>query len=252
MNTTLHTTRRDDRCLLTLVPPEGKPVTLDQAVIKNLSNTLDELERQPPAVVIVESGAPKYFCVGANLKALQQIDENTIGAWVEQGHDVLNRLEALPCPVIAKVTGYALGGGLELAMACDLIAASSTAKLGQPEAGLGFIPGWGGTFRLPERIGAARAKRLFMTGETLTAFRAEQLGLVDFFHETEGFEDAFEAFIDRITANNAHALSAFKKILHADRASQLAANMRAEVAHSLHCVHDADTRERLRNFFKGR
>lgn len=142
---------------LLLSPPEGKPPTLDSTVMAELEQAIEKLCEEGPRIVFVRSMSDRYFCVGANLNVLQNTNEQTIVPWVKQGHQVINRLEDLPMPVIAVVQGYAMGGGLELAMACDLIFVSEDAQLAQSEAGLGFIPGWGGTRRLAGRIGAAKA-----------------------------------------------------------------------------------------------
>lgn len=111
--------------------------------------------------------------------------------WIQKGHVVFNQLDSLPPPVIAKVEGYALGGGLELAMTCDLIVASRDAKLGQPEANLGLITGWGGTFRLLTRVGGGKGQKLFFTGKIIEAETAYAIRLVDFV----GSQSEIEAYL---------------------------------------------------------
>ena len=134
---------------LHLVPPEGKPPTMDQDVLTMLGNVISELENAAPRLLIVRSRSSRFFCVGANIAVLKETNADTIIPWVKLGNEVLNRLEDLPYPVIAVVEGYAMGGGLELAMACDLIFAADSARFAQSEAGLGFIPGWGGADAWP-------------------------------------------------------------------------------------------------------
>jgi len=120
----------------------------------------------------------------------------------------------LPIPVIALVKGYAMGGGLELAMACDLIFASQKAILAKSEAMLGFIPGWGGTYRLRSRLGASKAKYYFYSGKMLAAFEALNLGLVDFVGDEEELETEVQNFSESIANNNRNSISQFKKILN--------------------------------------
>jgi enoyl-CoA hydratase len=149
---------------LSLVPAvSGKPPTLDHAALDRLDAALAEVEAKANSIrlLFVCSAAPKYFCVGADLTALKLVSTETIGAWIDHGHRTFNRLADLPMPVVARIEGYALGGGLELALACDLIFAGETAQLGQTEAKLGFVAGWGGSWRLPRRVGVARPRNCF-------------------------------------------------------------------------------------------
>lgn len=146
MQTTVKLSMDADIGTLTFVCDEtGKPTTLDLRVLDELDAHLSTIESHSDRLraVLVESAYPKYFIVGANINALKTLNADTIVPWVKKGHEVFNRLEALPLPVIAIVEGYALGGGLELAMACDMILAADTAKFGQPEANLGVVSGWG-------------------------------------------------------------------------------------------------------------
>ena len=160
----------------------GKPPTVDYAFLDELEAGLREIaaREQEVTAVFLKSASPRYFVVGANLEALKLVNKDTITRWIERGHEVYTLLEELPVPTVAVVSGFALGGGLELALCCDYILAADTAKFGLPEAGLGFIPGWGGSYRLPERIGAARAKELMYTGRSVDAAEAFRLGLANF------------------------------------------------------------------------
>ena len=161
---------------------EGKPFAINETTLASLENAIIQLEEKKDALALVwvVSESSRYFCVGADIKALQQLNAETIAGWVSNGHRVFNRLEDLPVPTVAYVEGYALGGGLELAMACDLIFAANSARFGQTEASLGFVAGWGGSWRLPRRVGEARAKELLYSGRILEAYDAYKLGLVQF------------------------------------------------------------------------
>ncbi len=234
------------------MPPEGKPPTLDLAVLDELADVVAELAGDPPRAAILCSGSPKYFCVGANLEALRQIDADTIEPWVRRGHEVFDALEDLPFPVIANVRGYALGGGLELAMAADLIYASTGARLGLTEAKLGFVPGWGGSRRLIERVGVARAKQWFFAARIVEAPEALQAGLVDHIAALDALEPAIDAFVSEVLACSPVAVAGFKSILAEARAASRQANAAAEATHSVACVSDPDTQARLSAFFASR
>ncbi len=130
-------------------------------------------------VLIVTGAGDKAFVAGADIAEMRGMNQEQARAFGELGHRVMDALAALPVPVIAQVGGYALGGGLELALACDLIYASSKARFGQPEVNLAIIPGFGGTQRLPRRVGIAAAKQICMTGDPISADEALRMGLVN-------------------------------------------------------------------------
>jgi enoyl-CoA hydratase len=127
--------------------------------------------------VIVTGAGDKAFVAGADVAALAGMSPTEAHAFSELGHRVGDQLESLPMPVIAAVNGYALGGGCELALACDFIYAAETARFGQPEVRLGTIPGFGGTQRLMRRVGIARARELLFTGDSIDAAEALRIGL---------------------------------------------------------------------------
>ena len=127
----------------------------------------------------VTGAGEKSFCAGADISYMVNIDPITAEKYASSAQSVLNKIERLEKPVIAAVNGYALGGGCELAMVCDIRIASSNAKMGQPEVTIGIPPGWGGTQRLMRLVGPAKAKELVFTGKMISAEEALQLGLVN-------------------------------------------------------------------------
>jgi enoyl-CoA hydratase len=131
------------------------------------------------AKAIIVTGAGKAFVAGADISAMQGLDGDQAAAFARRGHAVGHALADFPGPVIAAVNGYALGGGLELAMACDIIVASDKAVVGQPEVKLGVVPGFGGSQRLARRVGPGVAKLLLMTGENVNADEALRMRIVD-------------------------------------------------------------------------
>jgi 3-hydroxypropionyl-coenzyme A dehydratase len=149
-------------------------------VIAELSRTVDIVGADESIKVVIITGAgEKSFCAGADISYMVNIDPITAEKYASSAQSVLNKIERLDKPVIGAVNGYALGGGCELAMVCDIRIASSNAKLGQPEVTIGIPPGWGGTQRLMRLVGPAKAKELVFTGKMVSAEEAFQLGLVN-------------------------------------------------------------------------
>ena len=153
---------------------------LNTDVILELSRTIDivGVDDGIKAVIITGVGE-RSFCAGADISYMVNITPIMAEKYASAAQDVLNKIEKLEKPVIAAINGFALGGGCELAMVCDIRIASSNAKLGQPEVTIGIPPGWGGTQRLLRIVGPSKAKELIFTGKTLAAEEAEQIGLVN-------------------------------------------------------------------------
>ncbi len=245
---------REDVAYLTLTPDApGQPPTLDYSALHELAGRIAEIGAATGLrAVIVRSASEKYFCVGANINALVTLDADTITPWVERGHAIFNELAALPLPVIAQVEGFCLGGGLELAMACDLLVASSAARFGQPEAVLGVIPGWGGTWRLPRRVGPARAKELFFTGRTVAADEALRIGLADFAGEPEALAAYLAEFMDGLRRCSPLSVAQIKGIVDGYDAAGLEAMLWAEAEASRTCFASADTQARIADYLESR
>lgn len=252
MTTRLTTTFLEAVCTLTLEPPEGKPPTLDHAVMDAFERELAALEVRAEELraVVLRSASPRFFCAGANLKVMETIDGGSIGPWVRRGHALLNRLEALPVPVVARVEGFALGGGLELAMACDLIFASSAARFGQTEAKLGFVTGWGGSYRLVRRVGLARAKELVFSGRIIDAAEAVRIGLAEWQGASGELEARLGEFLAGVAGNSRVAVAAMKRILESCPRTRLEENAAIEAEESRRVLADGDAAERLQAFLR--
>jgi enoyl-CoA hydratase len=153
---------------------------LNQALLAELSKALDDVAADEGIRVLILTGAgEKAFVAGADIGELATFNTLQAKHFSKAGHAIIAKLQELPIAVIAAVNGFALGGGSEIALACDFIYAADTAKFGLPEINLGLIPGFGGTQRLPRLIGANRAKELIFTGKMLTAAEADHVGLVN-------------------------------------------------------------------------
>ena len=149
-------------------------------VIAELSRTIDIVGADDGIKAIILTGAgERSFCAGADIAYMANIDPIQAEKYASSAQAVLNKIENMQKPVIAAVNGFALGGGCELAMVCDIRIASSNAKIGQPEVTIGIPPGWGGTQRLLRIVGPAKAKELVFTGKMITAEEAERIGLVN-------------------------------------------------------------------------
>ena len=149
-------------------------------VISELSRTIDILAVDETVKVVIITGAgERSFCAGADISYMVNIDPMQAEKYATSAQGMINKIEKLDKPVIAAVNGFALGGGCELAMACDIRIASSNAKIGQPEVTIGIPPGWGGTQRLMRLVGPAKAKEMIFTGKMITADESAQIGLVN-------------------------------------------------------------------------
>jgi len=231
-----------------------KPRTLDMTVLAELDAQLAEIEAEGECVraVVLRSDSERYFVVGANIRALEALDVEAVVPWIQKGHQVFDRLEALPVPTIARIGGYALGGGLELAMACDLIYAAAGARFGQPEAGLGFVAGWGGTWRLPRRVGLARAKELLFSGRIIDAKAAYRIGLVDYVGEAEALSAALSGLLTEICRGSPVAIAQMKRLVNQSLDLTLEQSCDAEAQASVMCMSSGDAPKRVRAFLESR
>lgn len=260
MTTTVHLAFNGNIATLTLANADAhKPATLDEEILESIGTRLEEFEtwcRESHAstapLLLIRSAHERYFVVGADIKALGRLDANSIQRWVETGHRVFQRLEAVPVPTIALVQGYALGGGLELAMACDFIWATPTAIFGQPEATLGMTPGWGGTLRLPRRIGVARAKEMLFSARSIDVQTALSWKLVDRVGEMAELQEQVERFAAEIAACSAAAICETKRIVQATYAEAVDHSLVMEATASARSIADPDTSQRIANFLNRR
>jgi enoyl-CoA hydratase len=188
---------------------------LDVATLTELRDRLLELRDDEDVRAVVLTGAgDRAFIAGADIKYMSGLDVGDAKAWGELGHNAGQLLETMPKATIAAVNGIALGGGCELALACDLRYAASTAKLGQPEINLGIVPGWGGTQRLARVCGIGVAKDLIMTGRTVGAEEALRLGLVNAVFEPGELMDRALATAHELAARSPLALTAAKRAIN--------------------------------------
>lgn len=208
--------RREDGITIVTIDRPKALNALDRATLLRLGVLLDEAAEDPSLrALVLTGGGEKAFVAGGDISAMATMTTQEAHAFARLGQGVLGKLEALSVPTIAAVNGFALGGGLELALACDLVYASEKAKLGQPEVNLGVIPGFGGTQRLPRRIGPMKALELCVTGDLLDAATAKQWGLVlEVFPPAELLARVLE-LAGRIASRGPVAVAAAKRALRA-------------------------------------
>ncbi|RLG59415.1 3-hydroxyacyl-CoA dehydrogenase, partial [Candidatus Geothermarchaeota archaeon] len=189
-------------------PAKLNALTID--LLKELGNTLDELEEDDKIRVVVLTGAGKAFSAGADVTAFVGITPFKAAIFSRRFQEVTNKIEYYTKPVIVMINGYALGGGMELAMSGDFRFASEIAMLGQPEINLGIIPGAAGTQRMPRLIGRSKAKELIYTGDMIPADEALKIGLVDRVYPPEKLEDEVRKFALKLAEKPPLALLAAK------------------------------------------
>jgi enoyl-CoA hydratase len=207
--------REDGIAILTINRPE-KYNALNRQVIAEISAAIDELGSDDEVRAIVITGAgDKAFVSGADIEMMRDLKSSPDGvAASKQSQGLTLKIEQLPKPVIAALNGYTLGGGLELAMACDIRMAADKAKLGQPEINLALIPGAGGTQRLPRLVGKGMAKLLVFTGDMIDAQEALRIGLVEKVVPLGELMDEAKALARRLAAKAPFALAVAKEVIN--------------------------------------
>ena len=218
--------RRGAVALLTLDRPKALNA-LDRATLEALETRVAEVAADPGVRALVLTGEGRAFAAGADIEQMLGMSPVEAEAFSCLGHAATAALEALPIPTIAAVNGFALGGGCEVALACDWIYASERARFGQPEVKLGVIPGFGGTSRLARRVGLGWAKELVLNGEPIDAAEALRIGLVNRVFPADELLDA------AIRAGEQIAEKGPLAIAHAKRVLQEAQDVDPRVAHTL-------------------
>ncbi len=188
---------------------------LNSAVLDELDALLDAVKADAEIRVLILTGSgDKAFVAGADIGEMSGLSKAEGEAFGKKGNDVFRKLETLPIPVIAAVNGYALGGGCEISMACDIRICSDTAVFGQPETGLGITPGFGGTQRLARLVGAGMAKQLIFSAKNIKADEALRIGLVNAVYPQEELMPAAEKLAETIARNAPIAVRACKKAIN--------------------------------------
>lgn len=248
---TVVTEMRGAVALVTISRPDAMNA-LDSATLTAIVEACTRLDGDDAVRAVVVTGAGRAFAAGADIGELQRQDTPGAERVSRLGHAAFSALESLRVPTIAAVNGVALGGGCELALGCDWIYASSKARFGLPEVKLGVIPGFGGTSRLPRRVGAAWALEIALTGEMIDAATAERIGLANRVFEPDALVDAAIAAGEAVAARGPLAVAAAKRVIREGQGADV------RVAHALEQSAFAglfstdDTREGLAAFLEKR
>lgn len=214
--------------ILTVNRPDAMN-SLNNDVLNDLYDAFTQLANDESIMAIIVTGEGKAFVAGADIAAMYDMSPVMAEELSSNGHRVMNLIESTPIPVIAAVNGFALGGGCELAMACDIRIASERAKFGQPEVGLGIIPGFGGTLRLPRLVGKGMAKLLIMTGDIIDAQEANRIGLVEKVVAPEHLMEAATALAVKILSKAPLAVASAKTTIDAGYNMDMSAGTTLEI-----------------------
>lgn len=226
---------------------------LNSATLRELEAALAQVgaDREVRAIVLTGAGE-KAFVAGADIAEMANMTPSEALDFSGAGHRVFRAIESLPQPSIAAVNGFALGGGLELALACDLVYASEKARFGQPEVGLGVIPGFGGTQRLARLVGGQRAKELIFTGEMIDAATAKAIGLVLEILPQDQLVAHCQAVAAKIAAKGPLAISQAKRVVGWGAEGGLTAGNELERQGFSALFGSSDQREGMRAFLEKR
>lgn len=238
-------------------------VTINRTEARNALNTIvrqeikdaikDIEEDKDIKVVIITGAGDKAFISGADITDLKKMNPITMEEQVSTiGQQLYTDIENLRVPVIARINGFCLGGGCELAMACDIRIASGNARFGQPEINIGIFPGGGGTQRLPRLVGWGRAKELIYTGRIIDAAEAERIGLVDKVVSQDKLEETVNQLAETIADKSPLIISLAKKVINRGMYTDLAAGLSYEKGNFSLCFATEDHKEGITAFLEKR
>jgi len=240
--------RKEGKVAHLLIHREKALNALNLSVMARLDQIFSELENDEEVLVVIITGTgSKAFVAGADINEIREAGDKRTEL-IRKGQEIFLKIRNSSKVVIAGINGYALGGGCELAMACDIRIASENAKLGFPETTLGVMPGYGGTQLLPRLIGMGWAKYMIFTGETLTAMEAYQLGLVEKVCSRESLMDEVNRLAKKIASNGPFAVKACKRAIHKGMEFPFEEALRIEMQEYDRVARSKDAEEGLTSF----
>lgn len=251
MYTTIHYEVNDGIGIASINRPEALNA-LNSTVIGELEKLMGEIEADKTLRVLILTGEGRSFVAGADIAEQCPLDLAGGRAWGRRGSALFRRIERLEIPTIAAVNGFALGGGCELAMACDIILASEKAKFGQPEVTLGITPGFSGTQRLARRIGAAKAKELIFSGRMVKADEAKEIGLVNAMYSPETLMESAVAMARSFAKNAPIAVKYSKACIDRGLQTDLDTGIAIENELFAMCFGTTDQKEGMTAFLEKR
>lgn len=238
--------------LITINRPEALNA-LNSAVLMEIDLVLDQVDLEDTRCIIVTGAGEKAFIAGADVTEMSAMDEDQARVFGEFGNAIFRRIESLPIPVIAAINGYALGGGNELALSCDIRICSENAVFGQPEAGLGITPGFGGTQRLARVIGStSKAKEVLFTCRNIKAEEAKEIGLVSAIYPSESLMEEAIKMANRIASQAPIAIRNIKKAVNEGLDLPIEDAIQLEVDLFSACFSSEDQKEGMQAFLEKR
>ncbi len=225
---------------------------LNKDTISELTNAVDELEKDKNIKVVILTGEGKAFIAGADIKQMKDMDSSEAKKFAEAGHKLLMNIENSRLPFIAAVNGYALGGGCEVMMACDICIAASSAKIGQPEINLGVHPGFGGTQRLPRLVGRMKAKEILLTGDSFDANEAHRIGLVNKVVPDDRIMQESEKIANKIASKSTVQTDLIKKLVNKGMDIDLKKACELEISYFSSSFSTEDQKEGMAAFLEKR
>ncbi|MFH1101607.1 MAG: enoyl-CoA hydratase-related protein [Methanobacteriota archaeon] len=226
--------------------------SLDKETLHELMKAVDDFEQDKTIRVAILTGEGKAFIAGADIKQMQGMTALEAKEFAQIGHQLLFKIEESRIPYLAAVNGYALGGGCEVMMACDIVIASTQAKIGQPEINLGIHPGFGGTQRLPRIVGRLNAKQLLLTGETLSAAEALRIGLVNRIVEPDKLKEETEKLAQNIALKSSVQTGFIKSLVNKGCDIDLPSACSLEIAYFASSFSTEDQKEGMNAFLEKR
>ncbi len=224
---------------------------MGRRMMDEIITCLEDSARDSSVRVLVLTGAGKAFMAGADIKEYAAASDEEFRAFQQRGAALYAALERHPCPCIAAVRGYALGGGFEIALACDLVYASESARFGLPEIKLALVPGGGGTQRLPRKIGINRSKELLMSGRAASAAEMHEWGVVNTVFSDEEYDSGVRELAAKLADREPAALAKLKELVGRAAPPPEAEALAAEQAALLELAQSDEARRRIREFAEG-
>ena len=240
---------KDKIAVITINRPEALNA-LNSQVLDDLGAAFDSIDVNVVRAVVLTGAGDKSFVAGADIGEMSTLTKAEGEAFGKKGNDVFRKIEEFPLPVIAAVNGFALGGGCEISMSCDIRICSENAMFGQPEVGLGLTPGFGGTQRLARLIGAGMAKQLIYTARNIKADEAFRIGLVNAVYTQEELLPAAEKMASTIAAQAPIAVRACKKAINDGLQTDIDAALVIEEKLFGSCFETEDQKEGMANFLR--
>jgi enoyl-CoA hydratase len=225
---------------------------LNKDTIIELTKAVEELEKDKSIKVVILTGEGKAFIAGADIKQMRDMNPSEAKKFAEMGHNLLMNIEKSRLPFIAAVNGYALGGGCEVMMACDICIAAASAKIGQPEINLGIHPGFGGTQRLPRLVGRMKAKELLLTGDNIDANEAHRIGLVNMVVPDDKIMEEAERIANKIASKSTVQTDFIKSLVNKGMEVDLKKACELEISYFSKSFQTEDQKEGMSAFLEKR